>query len=474
MAILEKILKKLLGDPHQKMLDDLNIVVQQVNEQESAFTELSDEALQQKTDLFRERLKAGESLDDIMIEAFCTVREASQRTLNMRPFDTQVLGGIVLHRSQISEMKTGEGKTLTCTMPAYLNALEGKGVYIITVNDYLAKRDCEWMSTLYSFLGLSVGVIQAGMSQEDRLAAYQCDITYGTNNEFGFDYLRDNLCGQLDQCVQLRRHYAIIDEVDSILIDEARTPLIISGPVQDSPTKYLKVNTIIPKMDIDTDYTLEEKRRHVVLTEDGIQKAESLLGIDNIYSAQNMDLAHMLTQSIRAYQFYTKDVDYVVKDGEVIIVDEFTGRLMEGRRYSDGLHQAIEAKEKLQIKEESQPLASVTFQNYFRMFPKLSGMTGTALTEASEFESIYSLSVVQVPTNRPMVRDDMHDQVYKTKREKFNAIVKLISELHEKGQPVLAGTISIENSESLSQLLTKAKIPHHVLNAKHHENEAQI
>ena len=376
----------------------------------------------------------------------------------MRHFDVQLIGGMVLHEGRIAEMKTGEGKTLVATLPAYLNALESNGVYMVTVNDYLAKRDSEWMGKIYEFLGLSVGLIQSGMDPKDKLKAYACDITFGTNNEYGFDYLRDNLTNDASQCCQSRRHFAIIDEVDSILIDEARTPLIISGPVNDSTDKYKKVARIIKFLEKDTHFTIDEKHKNVVLTEDGIDLIEEKTGIDDIYSVKNMDIAHMSVQCLRATYLFSKDIDYVVKDGSVMIVDEFTGRLMDGRRYSDGLHQAIEAIEGLHIQEESQTLASITFQNYFRMFPKLAGMTGTAVTEAAEFEKIYSLPVTPIPTNKPISREDCADSIYKTKQAKYDAIVKQIETLNKKNQPVLVGTIAIETSELISKLLAKKSI----------------
>lgn len=474
MAIVDRLLKKILGDPQSKVLKHYRSRVQAVNALEPQLENESDDALRAKTTAFKERLKKGDSLDSLLVEAFALVREASKRTLSMRHFDVQLIGGMVLHEGNISEMKTGEGKTLVSTLAAYLNALEGKGVYIVTVNDYLAKRDSEWMGKLFSFLGLSVGLIQHDMPPEERLKAYQADITYGTNNEFGFDYLRDNLAWEKDQCCQTRRHYAIIDEVDSILIDEARTPLIISGPVKQSTANYLKLVSIVRCLEKETHFNIEEKQKNVFLTEQGIDTIEKEIGISNIYSVQNMEIAHMAVQGLRALHLYKRDVDYVVKNGEVIIVDEFTGRLMEGRRYSDGLHQSIEALEGLTVQEESQTLASVTFQNYFRMFPKLSGMTGTAATEAGEFESIYNLSVVSIPTNRPMVREDVADVVYKSKTEKYKAIVNTIKRHQKTGRPTLVGTIAIETSELLSSMLNQEGIAHTVLNAKHHEKEAEI
>lgn len=474
MSMLQTIYKTIFGDPNEKQVQQIVPIVAQINSLESSVSILSDEELRAKTDSFKVRLAAGETLDTILPEAFAVVREASKRVLGMRHFDVQLMGGIVLHQGKIAEMKTGEGKTLASTLPAYLNALEGNGVYIVTVNDYLAKRDSESMGKIYSFLGLSVGLIQANLETETRVAAYACDITYGTNNEFGFDYLRDNLSWDLGQCCQLRRHFAIIDEVDSILIDEARTPLIISGAAQVSSERYLPISKIVKSLEKETHFTVEEKHKNIILTEAGIQEIESKLNLDTIYSLENMEIAHMAVQCLKAQYLYKRDVDYVVKEGEVLIVDEFTGRILEGRRYSDGLHQAIEAVENLSIREESQTLASVTYQNYFRMFPKLAGMTGTAATEADEFNSIYSLSVVQLPTNQPMIRADNADLVYKTKEEKFKAIIEEIVTVHTLGQPVLVGTISIESSEKLSKLLKAKGITHNVLNAKYHEREAEI
>lgn len=475
MSFLASLLNIFSSDPAELTVKKYQYNVDKINALEPEIQALTDAQLQAKTTAFKARLKDGKTtLDDLLPEAFAVVREASKRVLNMRHFDVQLIGGMVLHGGNISEMKTGEGKTLVATLPAYLNALEENGVYIVTVNDYLAKRDSEWMGQLYSFLGLSVGLIQANMDPEKRLEAYRADITFGTNNEFGFDYLRDNLAHDISNCCQLRRHYAIIDEVDSILIDEARTPLIISGPIQDSPEKYKKVARIIRKLKRDEHFTLEEKHKSVVLTDDGIAAIEKEFGLSNMYSVEHMDIAHMAVQCLKALHIFKKDVDYVVKDGEVVIVDEFTGRLMEGRRFSDGLHQSIEAIEGVTIREESQTLASITFQNYFRMFPKLSGMTGTALTEETEFNSIYGLGVEVVPTNKPIARRDDADVVYKTKNEKFKAIVEKIAEIHTTGQPVLVGTIAIETSEELSKLLKAKKVKHNVLNAKHHQKEAEI
>lgn len=470
----EKIMRVLFGDANKRQLKKYTPIVEKINSFEPEISQLSDADLTAKTAGFKSELSAGKTLDDLLPEAFAVVREAGKRVLNMRPFDVQLMGGIVMHQGGIAEMKTGEGKTLVSTLSAYLNALEGKGVYIVTVNDYLAKRDSEWMGQIFSFLGLTVGLVQSNIPPEERIKAYAADITYGTNNEFGFDYLRDNLAWDKESCCQTRRHFAIIDEVDSILIDEARTPLIISGPVQDSTEKYVDVVKAVRTLEADKDFTLDEKHKNVILTDDGVEKLEAAFGVDTIYSVENMSLAHMSIQCLRALYLYQNEVDYVVKDGQVMIVDEFTGRILEGRRYSDGLHQSIEAVEGVDIQEESQTLASVTYQNYFRMFPKLAGMTGTAATEAEEFEKIYGLNVVSMPTNKPIIRKDQADLIYKTKNGKLNAIVNKIKELNEKGQPVLVGTIAIEGSEELSKALRKAGVSHKVLNAKYHEKEAEI
>ena len=472
--VIEKLMKVIFGDVEKKVLKPYFLIVDRINALEKEYELLSDEELKNKTKFFKELLAEGKQLDDILPDAFSTVREVSKRLLHMRHFDVQLIGGTILHQGKIAEMRTGEGKTLMSTLPAYLNALSEKGVYIVTVNDYLAKRDSEWMGQIFNYLGVSVGLIQSGMSPEDRLNAYQCDITYGTNNEFGFDYLRDNLVGSIEDCCQSRRHFAIIDEVDSILIDEARTPLIISGPIKDSTEKYKNIAKIAKQLKKDVHFTVDEKHKNIILTDEGISEVEDKLNLPDIFSVANMDAAHMTIQCLKASHLFSRDVDYVVKDGQVIIVDEFTGRLMDGRRYSDGLHQAIEACEGLDIKNESQTLASVTFQNYFRMFPKLAGMTGTAVTEAAEFEKIYNLPVVVVPTNKPMVRDDQSDAIYKSKAQKYKAIIKQIESSHKNGQPVLVGTIAIETSELLSRMLKQKGIPHHVLNAKHHEREAEI
>ncbi len=468
------ILKKIFGTKNEREIKRLWPIVEQINSIEPNLVALSDSQLKDKTAEFKKRLEAGETLEDILPEAFAVVREVSKRTLKMRHFDVQLLGGIVLHEGKIAEMKTGEGKTLVATLPVYLNALEGNGAHIVTVNDYLARRDARWMGPIYNFLGLSVGVILHGLTDEQRQASYNSDITYGTNNEFGFDYLRDNMKYDISQYVQRELNYAIVDEVDSILIDEARTPLIISGPSEESTDKYYKIDKIIPKLQKNTDYTIDEKARTAILTEDGNLKVERLIGSGNLYDPSNIELVHHVLQALKAYTLFKKDVDYIVKDGEVIIVDEFTGRLMPGRRWSDGLHQAVEAKEGVKIENENQTLATITFQNYFRMYKKLSGMTGTADTEAEEFGKIYNLDVVVIPTNMPMVRSDNPDMIYKSEKGKFNAVLREIEELHKKGQPVLVGTISIEKSEVLSYMLKKKDIPHSVLNAKYHEKEAEI
>lgn len=466
--------KKVFGSKNDRELKRIYPIVDRINELEASVQNLSDDELRAKTFHFKERIANGETLDSILPEAFATVREASKRVLGMRHFDSQMIGGIVLHEGKISEMKTGEGKTLVATLPVYLNALEGKGVHVITVNDYLAKRDSEWMGRLYKFLGLSVGVIVHGLDDAERKENYAADVTYGTNNEYGFDYLRDNMKFELSQYVQRDLHFAIVDEVDSILIDEARTPLIISGPTDDSTDKYFKLDRIIPALVKTTHYTIDEKSRTVVLTDEGVALVEKQLNIQNIFDAIHMETLHHVNQALKAHTLFKRDVDYVVKDGEVIIVDEFTGRLMPGRRWSDGLHQAIEAKEKVNVENENQTLATITFQNYFRMYKKLAGMTGTADTEAAEFSKIYNLDVMVIPTNRAMVRKDQADMIYKNERGKFKAVVEEVVECHEKGQPVLVGTISIEKSEVLAAMLSRRGVKHHVLNAKHHEKEAEI
>ena len=472
--MIDKIISLFFGTKHERDIKKLKPLVQKINALEPAMQKLTNEEMQNKTSEFRMRLKEGETLDDLLPEAFALVRETGQRILGMRHFDVQLMGGIVLHQGRIIEMKTGEGKTLVATLSVYLNALAGKGVHVVTVNDYLARRDADWMGNIYNFLGLEVGVIQHNMEPYQRQEAYRCDITYGTNNEYGFDYLRDNMVEHNSLRVQREANYAIVDEVDSILIDEARTPLIISGSTEESTKKYSLINKIIPSLKEERDYEVNEKDRHVTLTEDGVHNVERLLKVDNLYDSKHFETVHHVNQALKAHTLFNRDIDYIVKDSQVIIVDEFTGRLMEGRRYSDGLHQALEAKENVTIARESQTLATVTFQNFFRMYNKLGGMTGTADTEAVEFNNIYKLDVVVIPTNMPMVRADYPDKVYKTEREKFNAIADEIRELNEKKQPILVGTISIEKSEKLSNLLKANNIFHNVLNAKFHEKEAQI
>jgi preprotein translocase subunit SecA len=471
---MPNILTKLLTLGEGRQLREYEQIVARINELEPSIAPLSDADLRAKTDEFRARYAAGESLDDLLPEAFAVVREAAKRTLGMRHFDVQLIGGIVLHRGMIAEMKTGEGKTLVATLPVYLNALAGKGVHVVTVNDYLAKRDSEWMGKVYRFLGLKVGLIQAQMDPAQRKPAYEADVTYGTNSEFGFDYLRDNMVTRAEDRVQRGHRYAIVDEVDSILIDEARTPLIISGPGTKSADLYKAFAKVVPRLKPDVDFELDEAKRTVAPTEEGIRKVEQMLGIDDLYADPSGQLVNHLQQALKAQFLFKRDVDYVVKDGEVLIVDEFTGRLMYGRRYSEGLHQAIEAKEKQHVREENQTLATITLQNYFRMYEKLAGMTGTAVTEDQEFREIYNLSVVVIPPNRPMIREDRNDLIYRTMEAKFNAVVEDIVERHAKGQPVLVGTISIENSERLSRMLAKRGLPHKVLNAKYHEQEAHI
>lgn len=467
-------LKKIIGTKNDREINRLLPMVERITALEPEISGLTDDQLRNKTVKFRLRLENGETLDDLLPEAFAVVREASKRVLKMRHFDVQLLGGVILHEGKIAEMKTGEGKTLVATLPVYLNALDGRGVHVVTVNDYLARRDSQWMGAVYTFLGLTVGVIVHGLTDEERQASYNADITYGTNNEFGFDYLRDNMKYDLSQFVQRELNYAIVDEVDSILIDEARTPLIISGPSEESTDKYYKIDKIIPKLQKEIDYTVDEKARTAILTEEGNLKAERLLGSGNLYDPSNIELVHHVLQGLKAHTLFKRDVDYVVKDGEVIIVDEFTGRLMPGRRWSDGLHQAVEAKEGVKIASENQTLATITFQNFFRMYNKLAGMTGTAETEAEEFAKIYNLDVVVIPTNRPMIRTDHPDVIYKSEKGKFESVLQEIEGLHKKGQPVLVGTISIEKSEVLSSLLKKNGIKHSVLNAKYHEKEAEI
>jgi preprotein translocase subunit SecA len=488
--MLKTLVRKIVGTRNDRELKRMQPLVAEINELGPAMAALTDEQLRNKTVEFREQLDNGKELEDLLPEAFAVVREASGRVLGMRHFDVQLMGGMVLHSGKIAEMKTGEGKTLVATLPVYLNALERKGVHVVTVNDYLARRDAEWMGRLYRFLGLSVGVILHGLTDRERQDAYNADVTYGQNNEFGFDYLRDNMKFALEEYVhrtfphqvtdakgkQVWKlfNYAIVDEVDSILIDEARTPLIISGPAEESTEKYYVIDRIIPRLQKETDFTVDEKTRNALLTEEGIAKVEKALNVPNLYEPTEIDTLHHVNQALRAHAIYKRDVDYVVKDGEVLIVDEFTGRLMPGRRWSDGLHQAVEAKEGVKIERENQTLATVTFQNYFRMYSKLAGMTGTADTEATEFHQIYNLEVLVAPTHRQMIRNDHADVVYKTEREKFDAVIDDIRERHERGQPILVGTISIEKSEHVSALLKKEGIKHHVLNAKQHEREAEF
>lgn len=473
--MFSSIARKLFGSKNDRELKRIDPIVGEINEHESKMKNLRNEDFPLMTLKFKERLNSGEeSLDDLAPEAFALVREASVRALGMRHFDVQLIGGLVLHQGKIAEMKTGEGKTLAATLAVYLNSLTGKGVHVVTVNDYLARRDSEWMGEIYKFLGLSVGVIVHDLDDEQRRLAYGSDVTYGTNNEFGFDYLRDNMKFALEDYVQRELHYAIVDEVDSILIDEARTPLIISGPTHENTDRYYKINRVIPGLQKDVHYTLDEKARSVVLTEEGIARVERSLGVNNLYDPAQMETLHHVNQGLKAHTLFKNDVDYIVKDGQVIIVDEFTGRLMPGRRYSDGLHQALEAKEGVKIENENQTLATITFQNYFRMYDKLSGMTGTADTEAAEFHKIYNLEVVIIPTNLPMIRTDHPDLIYKTENEKFEAVISEIRNLYETGQPVLVGTISIEKSEYLAKRLKKYGIPHNILNAKNHALEAEI
>ncbi|MCS6885683.1 MAG: preprotein translocase subunit SecA [Acidobacteriota bacterium] len=464
--MLDKILTKIFGSANERRLKKLWPIVAEINRLEERIKKLSDDELRAKTAEFRNKIDQGATLDELLPEAFAVVREASVRTTGMRHFDVQLIGGMVLHQGCIAEMRTGEGKTLVATLPVYLNALEGKGVHVVTVNDYLARRDAEWMGKIYKFLGLTVGCIQHDMGDFQRQEAYNADVTYGTNNEFGFDYLRDNMKFDLSTCVQRGHHYAIVDEVDSILIDEARTPLIISGASEESTEKYYLANDVIPKLKRDVDYQVDEKAHTASLTEEGIEKAEKILGCGNLYDPANMEILHCVNQALKAHTLYHRDKDYIVKDGEVIIVDSFTGRLMPGRRWSDGLHQAVEAKEGVKIERETQTLATITLQNYFRMYEKLAGMTGTAETEAEEFAKIYNLDVVVIPTHRPMIRQDLPDVIYRTQEEKWDAVVEDIVAVHKTGQPVLVGTVSVENSELLSARLKKLGIKHNVLNAK--------
>jgi preprotein translocase subunit SecA len=473
------IARKIFGSANERVVKAYARRVAKINALEPELAKLSDDDLRDRTGQFRERLKAGETMQDLLPEAFATVREAAKRTLGQRHFDVQLIGGMVLHEGKISEMKTGEGKTLVATLPVYLNALEGKGVHVVTVNDYLAKRDAEWMGRIYKFLGLTVGCIVHGLDDDERRAAYGSDVTYGTNNEFGFDYLRDNMKFQLEAMAHRPFNFAIVDEVDSILIDEARTPLIISGPTEDTSELYIAVDKFIPLLEAG-DFEKDEKQRAINFTEEGIEKIEKLLREANqlkgesLYDIENITVLHHMNQALRAHKMFSRDTDYLVKDDKVVIVDEFTGRMLEGRRYSDGLHQALEAKEKVSIQTENQTLASITFQNYFRLYPKLAGMTGTAATEAQEFSDIYKLEVVEIPTNVTVIRKDHDDEVYRTAKEKIEAIVTEIEDCRKRGQPVLVGTVSIEKSEALSAILKKTKVPHSVLNARYHEQEAQI
>src|SRR5271156_3309688 len=471
--------RRLFGSANDRYVKSLGPIVSAINEIEPELEAMSDEELRERTQRFKEQLADGTELDDILVDAFATVREAAKRTLGQRHFDVQLMGGSVLHRGMIAEMKTGEGKTLVATLPVYLNALTGNGVHVVTVNDYLARRDAEWMGQIYRFLGLSVGCIVHELDDMQRKEAYLCDVTYGTNNELGFDYLRDNMKFRLEDMVHRPFHYAIVDEVDSILIDEARTPLIISGPTEDNSELYIRVDKLIPALEPD-DYEKDEKQRTVTLTESGVEKIETMLrdtalmATGTLYDIHNVGLVHHVNQALRAHKLFARDTDYIVKDDKIIIIDEFTGRMMEGRRYSEGLHQALEAKESVTVQNENQTLASITFQNYFRLYPKLAGMTGTAMTESQEFGDIYKLDVLDIPTNLPVARVDHHDEVYRTIDEKNEAIVTLIKECHERGQPVLVGTTSIEKSELLSDFLKKQKVKHNVLNARYHEQEAMI
>jgi preprotein translocase subunit SecA len=477
--MFEAIAKRIFGSANERFLRGIGKTVTAINALEPSLEALSDQDLAARTPWLKKRLADGESIDDLLVDSFATVREAAKRTLGQRPFDVQLLGGIVLHRGMISEMKTGEGKTLVATMPVYLNALKGEGVHVVTVNDYLAQRDANWMGGIYKLLGLTVGVIKHGLDDDQRRAAYACDVTYATNNELGFDYLRDNMKFRLEDMAQRPFCYAIVDEVDSILIDEARTPLIISGPTEDVSDLYNVINKLIPRLEPE-DYEKEEKQRAVTLTEAGTEKIEQmmreagLLKDGSLYDLPNVALVHHANQALRAHKLFARDIDYIVKDNRVIIIDEFTGRMQEGRRYSEGLHQALEAKEGVKVETENQTLASITFQNYFRLYPKLAGMTGTAMTESGEFSEIYGLEVIEIPTNLPCIRDDMDDEVYRTASEKYDAIIKLISECRERKQPILVGTVSIEKSEHLSEQLKRKKIPHNVLNARYHEQEAFI
>ena len=471
--------RRLFGSANDRYVKSLEFIVSAINEMEPQLVALSDDELRERTAQFRQQLADGAELDDLLPDAFATVREAAKRTLGQRHFDVQLMGGVVLHRGMIAEMKTGEGKTLVATLPVYLNALAGNGVHVVTVNDYLAHRDAEWMGQIYRFLGLTVGCIVHDLDDGQRREAYMADVTYGTNNELGFDYLRDNMKFRLEDMVHRPFHYAIVDEVDSILIDEARTPLIISGPTEDNSELYLQVDKLIPFLEPE-DYEKDEKQRTVVMTESGVEKIEALLrgsGLmtaGTLYDIHNVSLVHHVNQALRAHKLFARDTDYIVKDDKIVIIDEFTGRMMEGRRYSEGLHQALEAKEGVTVQNENQTLASITFQNYFRLYPKLAGMTGTAMTELQEFGDIYKLEVIEIPTNEPVRREDTDDEVYRTAREKYDAILQHVLECRERQQPVLVGTVSIEKSEALATLFKKNKVPHNVLNARYHEQEAQI
>ncbi|MHA1536240.1 MAG: preprotein translocase subunit SecA, partial [Alphaproteobacteria bacterium] len=471
--------KSVFGSANERFVKKLRPLVAAINEIEPALEKLSDEDLQARTEWLRGRLDGGESLDDVLCDAFATVREAAKRTLGQRHFDVQLMGGMVLHRGMIAEMATGEGKTLVATLAVYLNALAGKGVHVVTVNDYLAQRDAEWMGEIYKFLGLTVGCIVNDLDDDERQKAYNSDVTYGTNNEFGFDYLRDNMKYTLEEMVQRKFNFAIVDEVDSILVDEARTPLIISGPAEDSSDLYHVVDKLIPELNKEH-YEKDEKARTVSLSDAGVEKIEELLAGNKVmnegglFDISNISVLHHVNQALRAHTLFAIDTDYIVHEGKVVIIDEFTGRMMEGRRYSEGLHQALEAKEHVEVEMENQTLASITFQNYFRLYPKLAGMTGTAMTEAGEFHEIYKLEVIEVPTNLPCIREDHHDEVYRTAEEKYAAVIDQIEECQKRQQPILVGTVSIEKSETLAALLKKRKIPHNVLNARHHEQEASI
>lgn len=472
--MITNILKKIIGTKNERELKRIQPLVDKVGSFEKEYGDLTDDQLRAKTPFFKERIEKGEDIDALLPEAFAVVREAARRIINMRHFDTQLIGGVVLHEGKIAEMATGEGKTLVATLPVYLNALTGLGVHVVTVNDYLAKRDAGWMGPVYEFLGLSVRAIVHGLDDGERKEAYACDVTYGTNNEFGFDYLRDNMKYSVDECVHREFHYAIVDEVDSILIDEARTPLIISGPAEESTDKYYKINRLVHQLKKEQDFKVDEKAKSAYLTEEGVARIERLINIDNLYDPKYVDLLHHVNQALKAHNLFQRDVDYIVKDGQVIIVDEFTGRLMPGRRFSDGLHQALEAKENVKIERENQTLATVTFQNYFRMYKKLAGMTGTADTEAVEFKKIYNLDVMVIPTNRELIRTNYADVVYRSEKEKFKAAISEIEELYKKGKPVLVGTLSIDKSERVSEVLKRKGIPHNILNAKNHEREAEI